>query len=187
MNCNQGSTGPEPGKADRFRACGEISLLGAKVGELGFRGARLEGKGGYALVADQITVLRSVYCDRGFCAHGQVSLAGASVRQLCLNGARLVGDKQPRLHDESLVALDAQDLRPVGTVRVGTDPAGVSVDPATNTIYVANTYDHTSAETVPYPLSMEQPATQPISPAAPPRSLFKFLSESIRLASLSIR
>ncbi|HEV2932761.1 MAG TPA: YncE family protein [Streptosporangiaceae bacterium] len=37
--------------------------------------------------------------------------------------------------------------RPVGTVRVGTDPADVSVDPATNTIYVANTYDHTSAET----------------------------------------
>jgi DNA-binding beta-propeller fold protein YncE len=35
---------------------------------------------------------------------------------------------------------------PVGTVRVGTDPAGVSVDPATNTIYVANTYDHTNAE-----------------------------------------
>jgi len=32
-------------------------------------------------------------------------------------------------------------------VRVGTDPADVSVDPATNTIYVANTYDHTSAET----------------------------------------
>jgi DNA-binding beta-propeller fold protein YncE len=37
--------------------------------------------------------------------------------------------------------------RPVGTVRVGADPAGVSVDPATNTIYVANTYDHTSADT----------------------------------------
>jgi serine/threonine protein kinase, bacterial len=37
--------------------------------------------------------------------------------------------------------------RPVGTVRVGTDPAGVAVDPATNTIYVASTYDHTNAET----------------------------------------
>lgn len=37
--------------------------------------------------------------------------------------------------------------RTAGTVRVGTEPAGVSVDPATNTIYVASTYDHTSAET----------------------------------------
>ena len=36
---------------------------------------------------------------------------------------------------------------PVGTVRVGTDPANVAVDPATNSLYVANTFDNTNSST----------------------------------------
>ena len=36
---------------------------------------------------------------------------------------------------------------PVGTVKVGTAPANVAIDPSTNSIYVANTYDNTSNPT----------------------------------------
>jgi DNA-binding beta-propeller fold protein YncE len=35
--------------------------------------------------------------------------------------------------------------RPVGTVKVGTSPANVAIDPGTNSVYVANTYDGTTS------------------------------------------
>ena len=42
---------------------------------------------------------------------------------------------------------DKSGCTPVGTVRVGADPANVAVDPATNSVYVANTYDNTNSAT----------------------------------------
>jgi YVTN family beta-propeller protein len=36
---------------------------------------------------------------------------------------------------------------PAATIRVGADPANVGIDPATNTVYVANTYDNTGSPT----------------------------------------
>ena len=44
-------------------------------------------------------------------------------------------------------ATDKPGCTPVGTVRVGAAPAGLSVDPVTNTLYVANTYDATASPT----------------------------------------
>ena len=42
---------------------------------------------------------------------------------------------------------DRSGCTPVGTVRVGADPANLAVDPATNTVYVANTFDNTNSGT----------------------------------------
>jgi DNA-binding beta-propeller fold protein YncE len=42
---------------------------------------------------------------------------------------------------------DTSGCAPVGTVRVGMDPANVAVDPTTNSVYVANSYDNTSSPT----------------------------------------
>ena len=44
-------------------------------------------------------------------------------------------------------ATDKPGCTPVGTVRVGAAPASLSVDPVTNTLYVANTYDATASPT----------------------------------------
>jgi hypothetical protein len=118
MHCDEVSTTPkpgqeqrpEPGQEGRFRTRGEIWLRGANVGELNLRGAQLNGNGGYALRADQITVTRTMYCDQGFYAEGGISIAGASLRQLSLRGARLTSFKQPQARSDHPAALNAQDL-----------------------------------------------------------------------------
>ena len=102
--------GPEPGQEGRFRTRGEIWLRGANLGELNLRGAQLDGNGGYALRADQLTVTRTMYCDEGFCAKGGISIAGARLNQLSLRGARLTSHKQPRASSDFPAALNAQNL-----------------------------------------------------------------------------
>lgn len=62
-------------------------------------------------------------------------------------------DNHPVSHGDTLSVIDGATCGPstesgcaaIGTVRVGADPANVAIDPATNTVYVANTYDNTNA------------------------------------------
>jgi hypothetical protein len=125
ISCDQGSAGPEPGRGERFRAHGGISLRGANVGQLELSGAWLDGtprnvdrtlqkdaKARYALDADQLSVTRAIYCNDGFYAKGLISLRGASARQLNFRDAQLDGVKQPDSDpdDDRKFALDAQDL-----------------------------------------------------------------------------
>lgn len=61
----------------------------------------------------------------------------------------------PVPHGNTLSVIDGTSCKPthmagcvpVGIVRVGADPANVAVDPATNSVYVANTYDNTTSPT----------------------------------------
>jgi hypothetical protein len=89
----------------RFRATGEVRLLGAHIGgQLDFSGARLGNAAGYALLADRLTVEGDMFCryerpddeedeeqdEKRFRATGEVSLRGAHIgRQLSLRGAIL--------------------------------------------------------------------------------------------------
>ena len=58
-------------------------------------------------------------------------------------------------HGNTLSVIDGTTCTPtnklgcaaVGTVRVGADPASLAIDPATNSLYVANTYDNTNDPT----------------------------------------
>lgn len=62
-----------------FRAEGAVTLPGARVGaQVSFRGARLNGTDGYALMADSLAT-QNVFCDAGFSAEGLVSLVYAAV------------------------------------------------------------------------------------------------------------
>ena len=61
----------------------------------------------------------------------------------------------PAAHGNTLSVIDGATCTPtntagcasVGTVKVGAEPANVAIDPATNSVYVANTYDNTSNPT----------------------------------------
>jgi hypothetical protein len=70
---------------------GEVRLLRARIqGVLICTGARLENPNGDALSADRMTVVGSVFLDRGFHATGAVRLLGARIQgQLSCRGARL--------------------------------------------------------------------------------------------------
>ena len=64
-------------------------------------------------------------------------------------------NNMPLPHGSTLSVIDGATCKPtnrsgctpVGTVRVGADPANVAVDPATNSVYVANTFDNTNSRT----------------------------------------
>jgi hypothetical protein len=92
-----------------FTAAGPVSLVGARIGgKLDLAGARLDGRGGPALVADRMTVGSDVILD-------QVTAAGA----LQLNGARVGGRLSGRgLHAANPAgpALAAANLHVTDTV-----------------------------------------------------------------------
>jgi len=78
---------------------GSISLLGANiVGRITFRGSRLAGVDGPALVADGLIVTGELACDGGFLADGGVRLPGASIGgRLTFRASQLVGHSGPAL------------------------------------------------------------------------------------------
>jgi YVTN family beta-propeller protein len=57
------------------------------------------------------------------------------------------GDTLSVIDGATCTVTNKSGCNPVGTIRVGTDPASVTVDPRTNSLYVANTYDNTNATT----------------------------------------
>jgi hypothetical protein len=83
---------------------GAIRLDRAKInGVFILSGAHLDGKGGPALTAENLTVTTSMICDKGFRAHGRVDLNGASIGGfLTFSGAYLDGKGGPALTVQSL-------------------------------------------------------------------------------------
>ncbi|MGI5521101.1 hypothetical protein ACQEUX_09100 [Micromonospora sp. CA-259024] len=82
---------------------GTIRLMGARIGSLSARGARLTNTAGPVLDADGLTVDRDLALDRGFTAHsasewGGVGLAGAHIGGLlACGGAQLENTVGPAL------------------------------------------------------------------------------------------
>jgi adhesin HecA-like repeat protein len=76
---------------ERFRATGEVSLLGARIGgQLDFSGATLDNPDGPALSSDSLQVDQDMFCREQFAARGEVSLQGAHIGgQLDFSGATL--------------------------------------------------------------------------------------------------
>lgn len=108
MFCNQDPVAPWPRlQGDKFRTHGGIRLRGANVGHLALNGASLsgtpgkDGKVGYALDADQLSVTGVMSCTGRFYANGLISLRGASLKQLDFRDARLECVKKP---DHGMVA-----------------------------------------------------------------------------------
>jgi DNA-binding beta-propeller fold protein YncE len=56
------------------------------------------------------------------------------------------GDTLSVINGATCAITSKTGCEPVATVRVGADPADIAVDPITNTIYAANTYDNTNAQ-----------------------------------------
>src|SRR5262249_5082188 len=93
--------------ANGFRADGEISLVGARIGgQIRFSGAQLTCSDGPALNGDGLTAT-DIFCDDGFRADGGIRLVGASIDgQLILSGAQLDGKAGPAMNAQGLAATD---------------------------------------------------------------------------------
>ena len=89
---------------------GPVGVPGADItGRLSFRGSRLAGAGGPALIADGLSVTGEMTCDGGFLADGEIRLPGASIGgRLTFRASRLIGHGGPALIANGLMV--ARDM-----------------------------------------------------------------------------
>ena len=104
-----------------FTAMGDVRLVGAHIGDLGFNGATLTNERGPALTADRLYVDGAMLCQpvagRPFTARGEVRLGGAHIGQLSFSGAQLTNPggaalTADGLHVNGLVTCSPADGRP---------------------------------------------------------------------------
>jgi len=104
---------------EHFHACGEVRLLGARVGgDLSCSGGAFENPGGDALIADGVEVRGAVFLRKGFSASGVVRLLAARVgRDLDCSGGVFEG-AETQLSDGThrMVALSADGIEVRGSV-----------------------------------------------------------------------
>jgi hypothetical protein len=88
-----------------FKAKGEVSLAGAKIGgQLACDGGSFDNAGGNALIAERAEVTGDVFLSDGFSAKGEVSLVGAKIGgQLSCDGGSF-----ENADGDALIAQDAE-------------------------------------------------------------------------------